>query len=158
MLHAVAEGAAHPPTRPPARPRAHPPTCPPLCRGQGIVPCKAGVMAGRLTDIVEGKLLSVPEVFGRLQPDKVAELMAPGVNQIAEQVSAGDYFCATPPYDRAHQYAPIHHVPMHLPIRPRPALPPQFIQQPRATPALPAASCHKLRYEVAWHVPFCGRL
>ena len=43
-------------------------------------------MAGRLTDIVEGKLLSVPEVFGRLEPDKVAELMAPGVNQIAEQV------------------------------------------------------------------------
>ena len=50
------------------------------------MPCKAGVMAGRLTDIVEGKLLSVPEVFGRLEPDKVAELMAPGVNQIAEQV------------------------------------------------------------------------
>lgn len=28
----------------------------------------------------------MPEVFGRLEPDKVAELMAPGVNQIAEQV------------------------------------------------------------------------
>ena len=53
---------------------------------QGIVPCKAGVMAGRLTDIVTGKLVSVPEVFGRLEPSKVAELMAPGVDRIAEQI------------------------------------------------------------------------
>ena len=42
---------------------------------QGIVPCKAGVMAGRLTDIVTGKLVSVPEVFARLEPSKVAELI-----------------------------------------------------------------------------------
>ena len=76
----------HSPARSLTRPLALPPAPPPACHDQGIVPCKAGVMAGRLTDIVEDKLLSVPEVFGRLEPDKVAELMTPGVNQIAEQV------------------------------------------------------------------------
>jgi hypothetical protein len=43
-------------------------------------------MAGRLTDIVTEKLVDVPEVFARLEPKKVAELMGPGVNQIAEQI------------------------------------------------------------------------
>ena len=53
---------------------------------QGIVPCKAAVMAQRLTDMVTSKLLSVREVFGRLEPNRVAELLEPGVDRIAEQV------------------------------------------------------------------------
>jgi len=53
---------------------------------QGIVPAKAGVMAQRITDMVTGQLLNVRQVFGRLDPDHVSRLMAPGVDRIAEQV------------------------------------------------------------------------
>ena len=55
---------------------------------QGIVPCKARVMAQRLCDLVTGKLLDVRQVFKRLDPDRVAELLTPGVDRIAEQVVA----------------------------------------------------------------------
>ena len=53
---------------------------------QGIVPCKAGMMAQRLTDMITARLLNVREVFNRLEPARVADLMAPGVDRIAEQV------------------------------------------------------------------------
>lgn len=53
---------------------------------QGIVPCKAGVMASRLTDIVTSKLLDVKQVFARIRPQRFSELLAPGVDKIAEQV------------------------------------------------------------------------
>ena len=53
---------------------------------QGIVPAKAAVMAERLTDMVTTKLLNVRHVFGRLEPDRVSELLAPGVDRIAETV------------------------------------------------------------------------
>ncbi|KAL1498479.1 hypothetical protein AB1Y20_013804 [Prymnesium parvum] len=52
---------------------------------QGIVPAKAAVMAQRLTDMVTTKLLNVKQTFGRLNPDEVSRLMAPGVDRIAEQ-------------------------------------------------------------------------
>ena len=55
---------------------------------QGIVPAKAAMMAQRLTAIITEQLIDVRKVFGRLEPDKVASLMAPGVNNIAEQVAA----------------------------------------------------------------------
>ena len=55
---------------------------------QGIVPCKAGVMAGRLTDIVTSQLLEVKEVFARISPARFSELLSPGVDRIAEQVVA----------------------------------------------------------------------
>ena len=53
---------------------------------QGIVPAKAAVMAQRITDMVTGQLLNVRDVFGRLDPDRVSRLMAPGVDRIATQV------------------------------------------------------------------------
>jgi uncharacterized membrane protein YheB (UPF0754 family) len=53
---------------------------------QGIVPAKAGVMASRLTDIVTTKLLDVKQVFARINPQRFSELLAPGVDRIAEQV------------------------------------------------------------------------
>uniref|UniRef100_A0A7S2CKA4 Uncharacterized protein n=1 Tax=Haptolina brevifila TaxID=156173 RepID=A0A7S2CKA4_9EUKA len=53
---------------------------------QGIVPCKAGVMAGRLTDIVTTQLLDVRDVFARISPARFSELLSPGVDRIAEQV------------------------------------------------------------------------
>ena len=55
---------------------------------QGIAPCKAGVMAGRLTDIVTSQLLEVKEVFARISPARFSELLSPGVDRIAEQVVA----------------------------------------------------------------------
>ena len=53
---------------------------------QGIVPCKAGVMAGRLTDIVTKQLLDVREVFQRINPTRFSELLSPGVDRIAQTV------------------------------------------------------------------------
>jgi hypothetical protein len=49
---------------------------------------QARVMAQRLCDLVTGKLLDVRQVFKRLDPDRVAELLTPGVDRIAEQVVA----------------------------------------------------------------------
>jgi len=46
---------------------------------QGVVPTKAEVMAARLTDIVTSKLLSLPEVFGRLDAPKFAALILPSI-------------------------------------------------------------------------------
>ena len=43
-------------------------------------------MASRLTDIVTNKLLDVREVFMRISPRRFSELLAPGVDRIAEQV------------------------------------------------------------------------
>lgn len=43
-------------------------------------------MASRLTDIVTTKLLDVREVFRRISPRRFSELLAPGVDRIAEQV------------------------------------------------------------------------
>ena len=45
-------------------------------------------MAERLTDMVTTKLISVRDVFSRLDPNRVAELMAPGVDKIAETVAS----------------------------------------------------------------------
>ena len=51
---------------------------------QGIVPCKAGVMAGRLTDIVTTKLLDVREVFGRISPARFSELLATEAEYVSD--------------------------------------------------------------------------
>ena len=55
---------------------------------QGIVPCKAGVMAERLVDMITTRLLDVQTVFRRLDPHRCADLLAPGVDRIAETVVA----------------------------------------------------------------------
>jgi uncharacterized membrane protein YheB (UPF0754 family) len=53
---------------------------------QGIVPAKASEMASRITELVTGKLLDVSAVFRRIDPSRLASLLAPGVDRIAEQV------------------------------------------------------------------------
>mmetsp|Transcript_9708 Transcript_9708/g.32204 ORF Transcript_9708/g.32204 Transcript_9708/m.32204 type:complete len:593 (-) Transcript_9708:155-1933(-) len=55
---------------------------------QGIVPAKAGEMAARITDLVTNKLVDVEVVFRRLSPGKLASLLAPGVDRIAEDIVA----------------------------------------------------------------------
>mmetsp|Transcript_35089 Transcript_35089/g.107897 ORF Transcript_35089/g.107897 Transcript_35089/m.107897 type:complete len:571 (+) Transcript_35089:2-1714(+) len=52
---------------------------------QGIVPCKVRKMSERLVDIITVKLLSMPEAFARLDPDRLAELLEPEVARAIER-------------------------------------------------------------------------
>ena len=49
---------------------------------RGIVPSKAKKMSEAMVDMVTGQLLSVEEVFGRLEPKKVAQLLHPMIETI----------------------------------------------------------------------------
>lgn len=44
---------------------------------QGIVPCKRLKMANKLVDVTISKLLKINEIFGKLEPTKIADLVAP---------------------------------------------------------------------------------
>ncbi|KAL7520093.1 hypothetical protein ACHAWX_004840 [Stephanocyclus meneghinianus] len=44
---------------------------------QGVVPCKTEKMAARLVHIVTERLLTVEEAFGRLDPNRLAQLLLP---------------------------------------------------------------------------------
>lgn len=56
----------------------HDPTVPYGILGwQGVVPCKTEKMASRLVHIVTERLLSVQEAFGRMEPDELAALLIP---------------------------------------------------------------------------------
>ena len=46
---------------------------------QGIIPCKAGKMAGIAVDLMVGKLIDVKKVFQRLDPYKMAKVLEPGM-------------------------------------------------------------------------------
>lgn len=47
---------------------------------QGIVPAKRFAMAGRMVDVTISRLLKVSEVFNRLEPKRLAELLSPTVS------------------------------------------------------------------------------
>ena len=68
-----------------ARYRTRTPLLPSRATERPLIARVAGWLA--VTDLVTTKLLSVKQVFGRLDPDEVGRLMAPGVDQIAEQVA-----------------------------------------------------------------------
>lgn len=53
---------------------------------QGIVPCKTRTMSDAMVTMVTTQLLSVKQVFNRLNPNTVAELLAPEVPKIAESI------------------------------------------------------------------------
>jgi len=53
---------------------------------QGIIPCKTRPMTETMVNMVTTQLLSVQEVFGRLDPRKIAELLAPEVGEIGQSV------------------------------------------------------------------------
>lgn len=55
---------------------------------QGIVPCKSRVMGEAMVDMVTTELLSVEEVFKRLDPRKVADLLAPEVPKMGNSILA----------------------------------------------------------------------
>ena len=48
---------------------------------QGVVPTKTKIMAKRLVNIVTSRLLSLEEIFGRLDPNKLSELLLPAVTK-----------------------------------------------------------------------------
>jgi len=56
---------------------------------QGIVPCKTRPMSDTMVNMVTTQLLSVKEVFRRLDPRKVAELLAPEVSELGQTVLDG---------------------------------------------------------------------
>ena len=53
---------------------------------QGIVPCKTRPMSEAMVDMVTTQLLSVQEVFNRLNPRKMAKLLAPEVPKMAQEI------------------------------------------------------------------------
>ena len=53
---------------------------------QGIVPCKTRPMSEAMVEMVTTQLMSVKEVFGRLDPHQVADLLAPRVPVIVKEV------------------------------------------------------------------------
>jgi hypothetical protein len=53
---------------------------------QGIVPCKTRNMSEVMVKMVTTQLLSVKEVFSRLDPNKVADLLAPEVPKLGQSI------------------------------------------------------------------------
>lgn len=53
---------------------------------QGIVPCKTRTMSETMVQMVTSQLLSVQEVFKRLDPSCVADLLAPEVPKLSQSV------------------------------------------------------------------------
>merc|ERR1719478_1284467 len=54
---------------------------------RGIVPAKAGVMSGRLVNMVTSELISVDEILQALDPQRVADLLAPEIDDVVAQVA-----------------------------------------------------------------------
>lgn len=55
---------------------------------QGIVPCKTRTMSETMVNMVTTQLLSVPKLFKRLNPRRMADLLAPEVPKIVHEVMA----------------------------------------------------------------------
>jgi len=53
---------------------------------QGIVPCKTKTMSESMVQMVTSQLLSVQQVFRRLDPNKVALLLAPEVPKLSQSI------------------------------------------------------------------------
>ena len=53
---------------------------------QGIVPCKTRAMSETMVEMVTSQLLSVKKVFGRLDPNKVADLLSPEVPKLGQSI------------------------------------------------------------------------
>ena len=53
---------------------------------QGIVPCKTRTMSETMVNMVTTQLLSVQQVFQRLDPSRVADLLAPEVPKLSQSI------------------------------------------------------------------------
>ncbi|KAL7489889.1 hypothetical protein ACHAW6_015612 [Cyclotella cf. meneghiniana] len=55
---------------------------------QGIVPCKTRVMSETMVNMVTTQLLNIEEVFRRLDPDAVAEILSPEVPKLMHSIGS----------------------------------------------------------------------
>ena len=53
---------------------------------QGIIPSKAGSMAGKSVDLMVGKLIDLDELFGHIDPKRIAEEMEPSLMPLGERI------------------------------------------------------------------------
>lgn len=53
---------------------------------QGIIPSKAGVMAGKAVDILTTKLITIEDRFAQIDPARVAEEMEPAMIKLTERI------------------------------------------------------------------------
>jgi len=53
---------------------------------QGIIPAKAGVMAGKAVDLLTKNLISTEERFDQIEPERVAEELEPTLNRLVVQI------------------------------------------------------------------------
>lgn len=59
---------------------------PPYLGWQGVIPRRAPVIAGIQVDLMTSRLISIEEVFGQIDPDKVAEVLKPILPAIIENI------------------------------------------------------------------------
>mmetsp|Transcript_18918 Transcript_18918/g.39204 ORF Transcript_18918/g.39204 Transcript_18918/m.39204 type:complete len:521 (+) Transcript_18918:247-1809(+) len=59
---------------------------------EGVVPCKTEKMADRLVHIVTGRLLTVEEAFGRIDPHKLTKILIPIVEAELLQEKYGEWW------------------------------------------------------------------
>lgn len=53
---------------------------------QGIIPSRAGIMAGKSVDLLTSKLITIEDRFSQLDPERVAEEMEPAFNRMSIQI------------------------------------------------------------------------
>ena len=53
---------------------------------QGIIPNKAGAMAGKAVDILTTKLITIEDRFEQIDPGRVAEEMEPAMIRLTERI------------------------------------------------------------------------
>lgn len=53
---------------------------------QGIIPARAGAMAGKAVDLLTKNLITIEERFEQIEPERVAEEMEPALNRLSEQI------------------------------------------------------------------------
>ncbi|MDX2249147.1 MAG: hypothetical protein SF052_20335 [Bacteroidia bacterium] len=53
---------------------------------QGIIPSKAGTMAGKAVDLLTKNLITIEDRFAQIEPERVAEEMEPALTRLADQI------------------------------------------------------------------------
>ena len=59
---------------------------PPYLGWQGIIPSKAGIMAGKSVDLMTSKLIHIEDQFARINPKRVAEEMEDELNRLSKKI------------------------------------------------------------------------
>lgn len=59
---------------------------PPALGWQGIIPAKAGIMAGKAVDLLTKKLINIREIFDRLEPEAVSLHLQPELERVSKVI------------------------------------------------------------------------